>query len=82
MDKLKRQKAFEILGKHCPNGINHDGVIDAITEALGNYPSNVELITPYQCHYFDEAQGRNYCINDNIDTKRCTGVKCGYFRTK
>ena len=143
MDKLKRQHAFQILGKHCPNGLSHDGVIDAITEALDEFPmvegmngstnsppgsphwfntimgkhlrigeflkektpneenvkdwgkilfdTSKEMIAwfnkedigqPCDCSQFDEAQGKNYCTSDDIETKRCIGVNCGCFKRK
>ena len=146
-NKLARSKAYEILGKHCPNGLDHDGVIDAITEGLEQFPpaskgesstnsnpgsshwfntimgehlrtgeflkdkvpdketiqkwgqnlfntskevidwfeglgKEVPFISPYECKYFDEAQGKNYCSSDRILTKKCVGAKCGHFTQK
>lgn len=147
MNKLARQRAFEILGKHCPNGLDMDSVIDAITEGLEEFPPSThgksstnsppgsahwfntimgkhlrmgeflkeklpsedtvkewgqtlydtskEVINwfedlgqkPYnfkheECEFFDEAQGKLYCTNEKIETKRCIGTKCGRFESK
>jgi len=147
MNKLARQRAFEILGKHCPNGLDMDSVIDAVTEGLEEFPpathgesstnsppgsahwfntimgkhlrtgeflkdklpseetvkewgqtlfdTSKEVIDWFEslgqkeprvpvesCEYFDNAQGREYCTNHQIETKRCVGSKCGHYEIK
>ena len=147
MNKLARQRAYELLGKHCPMGLDHDGVIDAIAEGLEEFPpetkgesstnsnpgsahwfntimgkhlrtgeflkdkvpdkeivmkwgeelfnTSKEVINwfedlgkkphefkPEECEFFDEAQGRHYCRNRQLENKQCIGTKCGKFESK
>jgi len=37
---------------------------------------------PEECEFFDEAQGRHFCGNRQLETKRCVGTKCGKFESK
>jgi len=147
MNKLARQRAFEILGKYCPNGLSTEGVIEALVEALEEFPPATKgesstnsnpgsshwfntimgkhlrvgeflkeklpseetvkewgqelfdtskevinwfeelgkkdpYIPPSECDDYDEAQGKHYCRNAFVDTKRCVGTKCGHFTQK
>ena len=85
MDKLIKQKAHELLGKHCPNGISIEGVIGAIIEGIETSPKELdeqEDTSVYECLFFDEAQGRYLCTNHGTDFKKCIDVKCGFFNQK
>lgn len=54
--------------------VSNDDIMEAIHELQSE--KRVE-----DCVYFDEAQGRGYCVNKNVKSKKCEGI-CKFYWDK
>jgi len=74
MNKLARQRAYELLGKHCPMGLDHDGVIDAITEGLEEFPPSIHGESSTNsprgsAHWFNTIMGKHLRTGEFLKEK-------------